>query len=366
MQIVKACTDAEVFDTSGVSTYHLATGGEYLLHDQEAGFGLRDGALELVKGLDRVVRHYTGQVLESHRLVVPFAGRSGDALVLSACIAALVERYPGITVDVAAPAAARDVLSLTPRVGELLDYPMQAGALDRYDYYLCFETIDAVADGTSRSCMDVFSSCLHTPRPKQPSPLIIPPEAADRWRLPSTDRSRVAVQIGTEGNLRTYPMAHTGELSRRLVDAGFEVFLMGSGEQSQRNQLESFPGVHNLCGKTPAAADLAALLAQMDLVVSSDSFPLHMASALGLPVIALFASTNRAIASDYSTVLALQSAATCSPCGQAQGDCPLKYATCIAWDDESVSPAALVAQAREHLQTVCAELQSRKITSTAD
>lgn len=45
---------------------------------------------------------------------------------------------------------------------------------------------------------------------------------------------------------------------------------------------------------TPSLSELAALLAQAQLVVAADTGPLHLAAALGAPVVALFGPTDPA------------------------------------------------------------------------
>ncbi len=49
--------------------------------------------------------------------------------------------------------------------------------------------------------------------------------------------------------------------------------------------------VTNLCGKT-SLVELGSLLQEMDLLVTVDSGPMHMAAALGKPVVAIFGATD--------------------------------------------------------------------------
>lgn len=68
-------------------------------------------------------------------------------------------------------------------------------------------------------------------------------------------------------------------------------------------------------GKTPGLLELAALFDRVDLVVSTDSGPMHVAAARGRPQVAVFTSTSPAFTapwSDRATVVAAE--IRCSPC----------------------------------------------------
>lgn len=370
MQIVEALADSNVLDADGNAVYTLRACRQagfanvrYVLYDAEAGRGLRDGAVNPITSLDRVVPGYNREPLDGHRLILPFIGRLGDAVVTGSCLAALVDRFPGISVDIAAPAPALAVFEMMPRVGRLLPYPIEADALEAYDFHLSFEDVDAVPRGTSRSCADVFSACLRTPKPTSPPSVTIPPDVAARWALPQTDpgapglanrqsrlasqqsqlagRPRVALHVGRANNPRTYPADLMEALAKRLVADGFDIVLIGTGDVASRPADLSIPQVENLIGSTKTPADLGAVLAQMSALVTGDSFPMHLAGAMGVPTLALFTATDRMLGSDYPSVTAIQSAAECSPCKIAAGPCPLGHSECIAHRDASISPAEI-------------------------
>lgn len=342
MQKLEAIADCNVLDAKGKPAYRLRAGARHVLTDQEAGFGLRDGAVRLITSLDRTVPCYHGQALGRDRLILFFIGRQGDAIVAGSCLATLRQRYPDITIDITSTNAAREVFTLLPRFGELFAYPLEAERVHGYDYYLSFEEIEAVAEGSRRSCGDVFSACLHTPRPTAPARVTVPPEARARWRLPTSDRPRVGVHRGRSDSLRAYPHDLTELLIRRLTASGFEVYRIGLSDAAMATEQPAHPGVHDLIGQTESPADLAAVISQLDALVTADSFPMHLAGAMGVPTLTIFTATDPSIASDYASVTALRSAADCSPCRVADGRCPLGHHECIAHRDSSVAPEAIV------------------------
>ena len=343
MQIVEAMADADVLDASGRPTYRVRAGHRYVVHDREAGYGLRQAALRLIAGLDRRLPCYRGQPLASDRLILPFIGRMGDAIVTASCLSALTDRYPDVTVDIALPDAAREVFELFPPFGRLRPYPVEESCLAEYDYYLSFEAVDAIQDGSRRSCIDVFSACLKTPPPMKPVGVIVPSEARDRWRWLSSDRPGVAIHVGRTDSLRSYPRDLLKELVRRLAREELNVYLVGAAGATDRLADLSGDSVIDLVGRTGSCADLAAVLAMMQVVVTGDSFPLHLAGALGIPTVAIFTATDAVIGRDYPSVIAFQSQASCSPCRAADGACPLGHGECIAHRDPSVDPDHLVA-----------------------
>ena len=85
------------------------------------------------------------------------------------------------------------------------------------------------------------------------------------------------------------------ELADKLVlELNLEVILIGS--KSERNDVKNIEvlsqqGVHNLAGKTDLL-ELAALLKRAHLMITCDSSPMHLAVALGTPVVALFGPTD--------------------------------------------------------------------------
>ncbi len=341
MQLVEAIADTTVLDARGQTAYLIRGGVQYVLYDQEAAAALRDGVITLVAGLDRRLPHYTGEPLDGQRLILPFIGRLGDAIVTASCIGALKDRYPAVSVDIATPDAAREVFELMPSVGHLHPYPIDDACLDDFDYYLSFEHIEAVSRGDARSYADVFSRCLYTPRPNAPARISVPAHVEDRWALSSCARPRAAIHVGLRESLRSYPEDMVDELIRRLVEEQFDVYLVGAGNASQRVSDTDRSGVHDLTGRTPSPADLAAVLRQVNVLVTGDSFPLHLAGALGIPTIALFTATDRIIGTDYPSVTSLQSKAECSPCRVADGACPLGHVECVAHRDSSFAPVSI-------------------------
>ena len=116
--------------------------------------------------------------------------------------------------------------------------------------------------------------------------------------LAGTGGPRVAMVPMSRWPSKNWPVSRFGELARRLVDRGGAVIhLMGGGGAEARAACaaiaEGLPagGVVNLAGRT-RLVEMGGWLQAMDLVIGNDSGPLHMAAAVGTPVLAFFGPTD--------------------------------------------------------------------------
>ena len=80
--------------------------------------------------------------------------------------------------------------------------------------------------------------------------------------------------------------------------------------------------VVNLAGLT-SIRELASLISICDLLLTNDSGPMHMASALGTPIVALFGSTNEIVTGPYRKGKVIHKHVECSPCYQRT--CPIDF-----------------------------------------
>ena len=136
-------------------------------------------------------------------------------------------------------------------------------------------------------------------------------------------------------------MRHFATLADTLVERGLDVWLLGSPKDatiaSEILSAARHP-VLNLVGQT-SLEDAIDLLAEACVAVSNDSGLMHVAAAVGTPVVALFGSSSP----DYTPPLSasariLRHPVPCSPCFER--DCPLKHFACL----EQLLPSAVIAE----------------------
>lgn len=145
------------------------------------------------------------------------------------------------------------------------------------------------------------------------------------------DKPVVALLPGAEyGPAKRWPIERYGELARRLVDSGRQVWVFGSAKEHElgdRIQRATGEGVTNLCGSTKLV-DALDLLALVQCAVSNDSGLMHMAAAVGVKLVALYGSSTPA----YTPPLTHKAdvvylGISCSPCFERE--CPLGHLNCL-------------------------------------
>jgi heptosyltransferase-2 len=100
----------------------------------------------------------------------------------------------------------------------------------------------------------------------------------------------VALHPWTSDSFKQWPIDNFRELSQQLIqELNVRVVIVG-GKQEQdmsREYFEESGNLINLMGKT-SLVQLAALLKKCRLLISADSGPVHLASCVGVPVVAIF------------------------------------------------------------------------------
>lgn len=148
--------------------------------------------------------------------------------------------------------------------------------------------------------------------------------AEDRaWALRAVGglrRPLVAVHPGAGAPVKQWPAGHWAAVAAHLMQArGASILLTGGGsEQALAADVGArVPGpTLNLAGQT-SLGQLAAIYEQCDLVLGSDSGPLHLAVAAGAPTIHLFGPASAAKFGPWGDAghnVVLRSPFACAPC----------------------------------------------------
>lgn len=129
------------------------------------------------------------------------------------------------------------------------------------------------------------------------------PEADLRWAQQLKTNFRgpmLVVHPGARWETKKWPIAHYAQVIREAIRTlGMNAVVVGSrDEAAAAAELVDVvqPGVPrgsvvNLAGQT-SIRQLAALMQQADLVLSNDSGPMHLADAMGAPVVGIFTCTS--------------------------------------------------------------------------
>lgn len=157
-------------------------------------------------------------------------------------------------------------------------------------------------------------------------------------------RRLIAIHPGTSRDLKKwFPQSFARLCDMLSESSGAHIMLTwGPGEMEDVSKISSLAASHPQLGmKTGSLLELAALFEKCDLVITVDSGPMHIASAVGTPVVALFGPTDIQVNAPYwQSNRVVSGNIACSPCEE---NCD--FARCM----EAITPEAVFEVARELL-----------------
>jgi heptosyltransferase-2 len=125
---------------------------------------------------------------------------------------------------------------------------------------------------------------------------------------------------------RWLPMRYAAAAERLARHTGGRVAILGGGSERELGEAiaaQISAPVRNLCGETNLG-ELTGVLAQLAFLVTNDSGPMHVASALGTPSLAIFGPTDwRETAPVGSGARIVREPVSCAPCKLR--DCPIDH-----------------------------------------
>jgi heptosyltransferase-2 len=201
-------------------------------------------------------------------------------------------------------------------------------------YYLYLITaLEQLLYGTSTICENAPEVALELSESRRA-------EAAEILRSygVTKDRSLVAICPGSiNSRAKRWPAGSFATLSDQLLDEGRQVVLIGSKDEQDVtrqviSKMRQQPVV--LTGKT-TIDQLTAILGSVDLVVTNDTGPAHIAAALGRPTLVIFGPTNPETTRPFSVQAEiLRHRPDCAPC--MLRDCPIDHRCMTAITVEEV------------------------------
>ncbi len=339
MRVVTVAKDLMVPFENGRCTIVLAPGVPYVMHDVEAESGREAGVLCSDQALPPQPARFDPARAARGRLIVPFIGGMGDAVSMLPVLASIREQQSGLGLDVAATPGPAGIFRLSPRVDDVVAYPVPLEEWRRsYQHYLTLEAVGETAQAPGRAIPETFAAALGVPLTTRRFELSLPLTIRAVDERPAVPL--VGVAVGDSRTLRSYPQSMLRELIADLVRRDLCCVLLGHADPSW-NIPVCPPVITDMRSRTPTVLELAVWLRAVDVVVCHDSFVMHLAGAMQRPTVAMFAPTSRRHASDYEATLALVAAAPCSPCHQTAGICPLGHDRCMAWESSPVSPSVV-------------------------
>ncbi len=312
-------------------------------------------------------------------------------------LARLKELRPEANIDVLAPRWVLPLAQRMPEVSEAIESPFGHGDLDLGGRWRLGRTLAArgyaqaiVLPNTLKSALiPLFAgiplragyvgetrygllNVLHKLDRKNPPPMVerylalagalqapLPAVAETRLATSSTNLAQALARLSLQspsdahpvavlcpgaeyGPAKRWPAEYYADLATKLGAAGFSVWLMGSEADQAVAQaiLDAQPGCAiDLCGRTDLASAID-LISASQVVISNDSGLMHIAAALGRPLVAIFGSSSPKHTPPRSAAARVQYLAIeCSPCFERV--CPLGHFRCM----RDLEPERIFAQA---------------------
>ncbi|MEM7230218.1 MAG: glycosyltransferase family 9 protein [Planctomycetota bacterium] len=337
MKAVQTRATVTVAVEHGRRAIELRESETYVLHDQEVASGQRAQMFAQVQDLPSEPIPYAALTAAPGRIIVPFIGGLGDAISILPVLNAIQHQAPEAEITIATTPGPAEVFTLWRTPHALMDYPVTLDTWSSFDTAVSFDAVHQCAPGDSLP--HTFASAVGVTLNHVDFDLAIPDGLDVADLMPPSPK--VGVVVGDGVNVRPYPRAHLEALVARLNQLGIFVLLLGNADPRWSFRID--PGrTLDLRGETPNVLTLAACVRELDAVIAHDSFIMHLAGALGIPTVGLFAPTSDSHAADYRQTTALRSALACAPCHQTGTTCPQGHDRCVAWDDDAVSPEAVV------------------------
>ncbi len=321
------------------------------------------------------------------RILIVAPNWIGDTLLAQPLLARLAQRLPGIPIDAFAPAWTAPVLRRMPEVENVIESPFGHGGLQLRERWRIgrglrdagYEQAYVLPNSFKSALMPFFAdirlrvgyvgesrygliNVAHKLKARQvplmseryaqlaevPGKPVERPLPASRLRVDEANLVITLARLGLDrrrpvaafcpgaeyGPAKRWPARHFATLARQLADRGRAVWLIGSTKDAEVGaEIAHLSGgaAINLCGRTDLAAAID-LLSAAQLVVSNDSGLMHVAAALGRPLVALYGSSSAEhtpplAMGDRLPRIAKLAGVECSPCFKRE--CPLGHFRCM-------------------------------------
>lgn len=150
--------------------------------------------------------------------------------------------------------------------------------------------------------------------------------AEDYFRQHFRGKKVVGVAPGaTYGSAKMWSPERYRQLAERLLrDEAVAVVFLGNQKEAQwlEPMMRGVKGAHLLAGKT-TLPQLASLMKRCRVVVTNDSGPMHVAAAVGAPLVTLFGPTDYERTGPLGPHTLIRKPVSCSPC--MLRECPIDH-----------------------------------------
>lgn len=250
-------------------------------------------------------------------ILVERPGGYGDILFLTPALHQIKTQWPCANITVACLPRFNAILHNNPDVATLQPYPLPAYLWSTYDAHIWLENyIENNPLAHSMHPIDILSERLSLviADKRMRYHATLEEQAVAREVFQRTTKKRVGVQLQASSICRSYP--DIAGICAALHFAGYEVFMFGAeGSLKMHESWENKPDLVNLTARGLSFRQSCAVLTTCDALVAPDSALCHVAGALDIPCVALFAPFPWQLRTKYAPkTKALTGHCDISPC----------------------------------------------------
>ena len=327
MRIVKMNFKTEVYEN-----HFLEKDKEYIISDQvlQKLLQVHQGCLiEEKKFLDFYVPLDLSKFQKGDSLLLFRSGGIGDVMFMLPLVSFLVRKYQAKITFGTSPQYI-PILFGNSEILKTVTMPLLLDELKNNSFHLMFEGIIEKNNEMARS---IHSVDLFLERAginfeelsfEEKLPKLSIRDSEKKFfkeRIIFDERKSIGIQIQASSPKRSYPAEKVIELIRKLVKDNCRVYLFGGKFQVDfakylENEFKKETGlVQNLVSPSSSVRDAIVLASFMDLIIAPDSSFVHIAGALGIPLIGLYGPFPSVLRLKYYTkAIGLDASTSCSPC----------------------------------------------------
>ena len=312
---------------------------------------------------------------EIKRILIITLSNIGDIILTTPVLDVLEKEFPGTRVDVMVGPLGKDIFKHHPRIFKVIVYDKHTPVMEKRRLIRKLRRInyDLIVDLRNTLFPYLIGSKYRTtPLYKIPSTFLMHKKDSHLWKLkglgidtsraqfsvfvPKTDEfyveglldkipgkeNIVVMSPGAKSLIKKWKKECFSELADRLIEE-LKVPLVMVGDQNDLdlvNEIESRMKnkAYNLAGRT-SITQLAHILRRSKLLITNDSAPMHLGTAMGTKVLAIFGPTDpRKYGPRGEHDRVIRKELDCSPCEVAQ--CKFNHECMKSISTEKVFTAA--------------------------
>ena len=307
---------------------------------------------------------------EPSKILIIRLSSLGDIILTTPIVRAIKKKYPDAAIDFLLRTEYKDIFKFSPDINQIIEFTRQkdnlaiVSLLKAKKYNLIIDLQNNIRSrnitnklkapklrfrkkNLAKFMLVSFKLNLFnkiTPIPVQYAqyvPIVsLDNEGADLF-LPDDIKSEllkddklIGICPGSRHFTKMYPVDYQIALCKKFVEKGFKIVLFGGKDDKKicRQIASEVPGIVDLSNDDDLI-QTAVNMKNCNLVICNDSGLMHAATALKIPVVAIFGSTVKefGFAPYMSENLILENnSLTCRPCSHiGKAECPKKHFKCM-------------------------------------